>query len=191
MVEVMHGVLLEAIKITFVVASFIAINADEVTTINNTQWLSIHLYVVQNWKRIPILLCVEIVSTYVTSNNIYALMLKCLGDFGGLGLEDHMRKLVNISCEASSVFQDHRTRVTQQFKEKTTPFITWVHCFAHKTKLVIIILSNVPLVHWLELFLESLYVFFAHSLKKFAEFQKLVDLLQMKGNKLLRNVKIC
>jgi hypothetical protein len=46
MVEVMHCVMLEAIKASFVIASFIAIGANEVTTIENTQWLSIHLYVV-------------------------------------------------------------------------------------------------------------------------------------------------
>ncbi len=47
MAKVMHIVLLEATKVTFVVAPFIAVNANEVTTIDNTQWLSIHLYVVQ------------------------------------------------------------------------------------------------------------------------------------------------
>jgi hypothetical protein len=66
MVEVMHGVLLEATKTTFVVTSFITISANEVTTIDNNKWLSIHLYVMQNWKRIPILLCVEIVNTFTT-----------------------------------------------------------------------------------------------------------------------------
>jgi hypothetical protein len=38
LVEVMHIVLLEATKVAFVVAPFIVISADEVTTIDNTQW---------------------------------------------------------------------------------------------------------------------------------------------------------
>jgi hypothetical protein len=80
---------------------------------DNTQWLFIQLYVVQNWKRIPILLCVEIVNTSTTSDNIYVLMLKCLGDLGGLGLEDLVRKLIKISCDNINVFQGHRTKVTQ------------------------------------------------------------------------------
>jgi hypothetical protein len=37
MVEVMHGVLLEATKTTFVANSFITISVDEVTTIDNTE----------------------------------------------------------------------------------------------------------------------------------------------------------
>ncbi len=36
MIEVMHVVLLEATKVAFVVAPIIAVNVDEVTTINNT-----------------------------------------------------------------------------------------------------------------------------------------------------------
>ncbi len=53
MVEVMHIVLLEAIKATFVVAPFTTISVDEITMINNTQWLSLHLYVVQNGGAFP------------------------------------------------------------------------------------------------------------------------------------------
>jgi hypothetical protein len=47
MVEIMHKVLLEATKVAFVVASFIMVTANEVTIIDKTQWLLIHLYVVQ------------------------------------------------------------------------------------------------------------------------------------------------
>jgi hypothetical protein len=44
MVEVMHGVLLDATKVTFAYVVYIDISIYEVTTINNIQWLSIHLY---------------------------------------------------------------------------------------------------------------------------------------------------
>jgi hypothetical protein len=54
----MHFVLLDVTKVTFVATTFIVINIDEVTLIDNTQWLSIHVYVVQSWKR-HILLCVD------------------------------------------------------------------------------------------------------------------------------------
>jgi hypothetical protein len=47
MAKVMHKVLLEAIETTFTIASFIIISANEVIAIDNTQWLSIHLYVVE------------------------------------------------------------------------------------------------------------------------------------------------
>jgi hypothetical protein len=47
MAEVMHKVLLKSTKATFAATSFIAISAYEGTTIDNNQWLSIHLYMVQ------------------------------------------------------------------------------------------------------------------------------------------------
>ncbi len=43
MVEVMHNVLLDATKTTFAYAPYIGISIYEII-INNTQWLSIHLY---------------------------------------------------------------------------------------------------------------------------------------------------
>jgi hypothetical protein len=47
MVEVMHELLLEATKATFVFATLIVINANELTTIDNTHWLLIHLFAVE------------------------------------------------------------------------------------------------------------------------------------------------
>jgi hypothetical protein len=44
--KIMHIVLLETTKSTFFIAILIAISAYEVTKIDNTQWISIHLYVV-------------------------------------------------------------------------------------------------------------------------------------------------
>ncbi len=184
----MHKVLLDAIKATFAVASFIVVE-DKVTTIDNTQWLSIHLYMVQQWKRIPICLYVETVSISATSNNTFVFMLKCLLEFGGLRLEELCEKLVNIGCNGNNMFQGHMTGVTQQFKKKVVPFVIGVHYFVHKTNLVIITLLDVPFVNQFKFLLRSFYAFFTHNLKKFAKFQKLVDLLQTKGNKFFWNVK--
>jgi len=44
--EVMHSVLLDVTKDAFTSVAYIDIFIDEVMTINNTYWLSIHLYVV-------------------------------------------------------------------------------------------------------------------------------------------------
>jgi hypothetical protein len=63
--------------------------------------------VVQKWKRIPILLCVEAVSLCAISDNIFKFMVKCMLDFGGLGVEELVGKLVNIGYDRSNVFQGH------------------------------------------------------------------------------------
>ncbi len=89
---------------------------------------------------------------------------------GGYRLEELARKLVNMGCDGSSVFQGHQIGVTMEFKEVVAPFMSGVHCFAHKMKLVMIYLFDLPFVHQLEGVLQNLYVFFAHNVKKFLEF---------------------
>jgi hypothetical protein len=76
MVKVLHVMFLEFTKITFVIANYIVINVDEVTTINNTQWLSIHLYVVQKWNFFLMFLYVETISQSSISNNIFFFSVK-------------------------------------------------------------------------------------------------------------------
>jgi hypothetical protein len=107
MAKMMHDVLLEATKVAFVHANFIVVSTDEIITIDNKQWLSIHLYMVQCWKKIAILLCVESMGVSTTSNNIFGLTVKDLLKFGGLRLEELARKLVSMGCNGSSIFQGH------------------------------------------------------------------------------------
>jgi hypothetical protein len=45
-------------------------------TIDNTQWFSIHFYVVQASKRLPILLWTETIGILATSNNIFVLLVE-------------------------------------------------------------------------------------------------------------------
>jgi hypothetical protein len=116
-------------------------------------------------------------------------MVKGLFEFGGLGLEELATKLVSMGCDGSFVFQGHQIGVTMEFKEVVAPFMSGVHCFAHKTNLAMITLFNLPFVHQLEGVLQNLYVFFTHSLKKFLEFHKLAKLINTKSNKFLQNVK--
>jgi len=125
------------------------------------------------------------INLFATSDNFFSLMVKCMLDFCGLRVEELARKLVNIGCDGSNVFQGHRRSMTTQFKDKVVPFIIRMHCFAHQTNLAVITLSNVLLLHWSEGILQSMSVCFSHNLKKFTEFQKLVNLFNTKGNKIL------
>jgi hypothetical protein len=56
MVETMHNIVLQAIKECVQKNKIISLNCDEVTTIDNQSWLSMHVYVTNLWKQIPILL---------------------------------------------------------------------------------------------------------------------------------------
>jgi hypothetical protein len=47
----MNELLLESTQnVVVVVADFIHVNVDEIIAIDNTSWISLHLYVVQGWK---------------------------------------------------------------------------------------------------------------------------------------------
>ncbi len=46
MVQHMHDIILEATKFIIGVAQYLSITCDEVSTIDNQSWLSIHAYVV-------------------------------------------------------------------------------------------------------------------------------------------------
>jgi hypothetical protein len=56
MVKVMHNVVLWATKVDVQKSPFIFVSCDEVTTIDDQSWLSIHVYVIEEWKRVLILL---------------------------------------------------------------------------------------------------------------------------------------
>jgi hypothetical protein len=71
-----------------------------------------HLYVVQAWKRISIFLCIETIRVSATFDHVLRLLLKALAEFGGVGMEKLIRKVVGMGCDGSSIFQGHQTSVT-------------------------------------------------------------------------------
>ena len=150
MAEAMHEIVLQSTRDAITDCNFISCSADEVTTINNQQWISMHIYVMQQWQRMPILLILERIEVGATSTNIIQIILQSLLTLGGLTEEGIGRKLVCFGCDGDSVFQGHRTGVTTQFREKVAPFMVGVHCMAHQTNLAVQVLSKLPLVSGLE-----------------------------------------
>jgi hypothetical protein len=59
-------------------------SADEVTTIDNQSWLSVHLYIVEAWKRVPIFLNLQKVVDGGTSNIMTSMIVESLIKFGRL-----------------------------------------------------------------------------------------------------------
>jgi hypothetical protein len=59
MVRAMHHVVLKQMKVVLQQTKFISISCDEVTTLDNQSWSFVHAYVVENWRRILVLLNLE------------------------------------------------------------------------------------------------------------------------------------
>jgi hypothetical protein len=55
----MHDLVINKTKTLVEVVRFISLSYDEVTTFNQHSWVSIHAYVVENWKQIPLLIFLQ------------------------------------------------------------------------------------------------------------------------------------
>jgi hypothetical protein len=65
-------------------ANYVTICVDEVMFANVQQWINSHIYVMKNWKHIPILLTHEKVKVGATSDNIIDVILDATGKYGWL-----------------------------------------------------------------------------------------------------------
>jgi hypothetical protein len=59
MAEFMYAEVRIAISRVLVGANYVALTCDEVNTIDDGSWISIHAYVVQNWSCVPFLISLE------------------------------------------------------------------------------------------------------------------------------------
>ncbi len=64
-----------------------------------------------------------------------------------------------------------------------------VHCVVHKTNLAVQSLANLVFITQIKMFMQNMCGYFNHSPKWHLEFQKLVQVLDTKGNKIMKNVK--
>jgi len=116
---------------------FISINCDEITILDNQSWISMHAYVVENWKRQPILLNLERVVDKGTSNNLTADIVRSFTNLGGLLVVDVANKVVCFGVDSVTIFQGLKIGVTIQLMNKHNPFIVSIHCMAHWRNLVV------------------------------------------------------
>jgi hypothetical protein len=55
MVEFMYAQVTKAILTTISIANYMVLTCDEVNTMDNGGWISIHTHVMQNWVKVPML----------------------------------------------------------------------------------------------------------------------------------------
>jgi hypothetical protein len=91
----------------------------------------LHLFVIQGWKQIPLLVCVEKVGMQGIVENIFHLMFIAMVTFRGLSVKQLGAKFISMGCNGSSVFQGAKASITTQMKENLVPFLMGVHYFAH------------------------------------------------------------
>jgi len=101
----MNDLLLQSTCNAINVVEFISMNADEVTTLDNASCTSFHIYVVQVWKRIPLLVCVEMVEMQEIIDNVFQFMFRALETLAGVSVEVLGCKFISIGTNGNNVFQ--------------------------------------------------------------------------------------
>ena len=189
MSEHMHATVLLRLKSLVQSARFVSISADEVTAVDTTSWLGVHVYTMDSWERVPHLLHLSCLSDGGTADILTNAIMLSLVEEGGLSREDIASKVVCFGADGVSTFQGPKTGVTTQIREKWAPFVIGANCASHRINLVVETLSQYPMVSRLEGLFQSLYSYFCRSHKRHSELQKLADLMETKAKKILRNVE--
>ncbi len=68
--------------------------------------------------------------------------VKALETLVSVSVEILGAKFISIGVDGNNVFQGSRINVTIQMKETMVPFFMGVHCFTHRTNLVVFIFQN-------------------------------------------------
>ncbi len=113
----------------------------------------------------------------------------CFHYNGGLTNEKIVKQVMLLGVDGVSMFQWVKFGLIVLLKTQQAPYLIRIHCMAHETNLVMQSLSSMPMVSKLENLFQSLYGYFSSSLKHHLEFTKLAKIVEIKGLKVLLNVK--
>jgi hypothetical protein len=117
-------------------AEFISLSADEVTSCDNQQWLSIHAYYVKDYERKSVLVSLSRLLNGSGAEAVKKQILQEILIHAGLDATSLTRRLVCMGADGAAVFQGSRMGVMVQLIEQHAPFMLQIHCVAHRTNLV-------------------------------------------------------
>lgn len=169
-------------------SDFLSFSADEVTTLDNQCWVSVHAYVVKDWKRVPILLSLARNSLGQTAENLHDMIVSAVKNETDLSDFDLARKTICFAADGAATFQGCRNGVTALLTRQNAPYINGVHCCAHRTNLAADKLSGLAIVANIERLCQTLYTYFHKSPKRWSEFEALSAELEQEGLKIIRNI---
>ena len=140
-------------------ATFLSLSLDEVTTIANTSWICMRIYMVNDHISHSYLLGIHKMSKISTSENIYELVIDILKEIGGMDHSMLVKKLVSVGADGASIMQGQRNGICAKLQLSASPYMLSIHCMAHRMNLALKIVSK---FHWFKR-LNTLYVRFMHT----------------------------
>lgn len=157
------NVIICATKVTLAKSQFISMNCDELTTVDNQSWLFVHAYVTDDWKQLPLLLNMYKVVDETIADNMTSLIVKSLGQHGGLSETNIASKLVCFRANGVTICHGVKSGVVIQLMQKHAPYLSNVHCMAHHTNPVVKTLNGLNLVFKIETLFTSMHNYFIHK----------------------------
>jgi hypothetical protein len=85
-------------------AKYLAITCDEVTTLDNQSWISIHAYCVQDFYRQPILVSLECLTEGASTTKLASTLIDAMSNHGGQSKDDLRQKFVSFGADGGAVF---------------------------------------------------------------------------------------
>jgi hypothetical protein len=118
-------------------ALYFSITCDEVTTLDNQSWISIHVYTIQDWVKVPMLLYLQCVTESGDADNITKMILAALTNEGGLTPHQIRDRFMAFGADGAAVLQGKRNDVTNKLHVFHAPHMQGMHCVAHRSNLAV------------------------------------------------------
>jgi len=78
MAQFMYAQVIKDILTIISIANYVVFTCDEMNTMDNGGWVSIHAYVMQNWVKIPMLFSLQKVVDVTRANNLTVVIMDAL-----------------------------------------------------------------------------------------------------------------
>jgi hypothetical protein len=86
-------------------AKYLAITCDEVTTVDNQSWISIHAYCMQDFYHQPILISLECLTEGASATRLAIIIVDAMLNHGGQTKDELRQKFVSFGADGAVVFQ--------------------------------------------------------------------------------------
>ena len=110
---------------------------DKATSVDCQSWISVHGYIVVDWKRTPILLTLDRVVEGWEADNLTSIIMNVARSCEGLSEEKIRESFIAFGTCGVQSFHGVNFGFTFQFINKHALFTIGVHCMAHCTNLAI------------------------------------------------------
>ena len=140
--------------------NFIALSLDEVTPIDNTSWVCMHVYTTNNLFCQPFLLSIAELNCSAIVENLYDLLKSTLIDCGGMDNMEIAKKLVCVGEDGALVMRGYKGNLCKKIKNDLAPYANPIHCMAHQMNLAFGIVSDFGCVSEVESLIKEIYQYF-------------------------------